>query len=268
VTGSVHPAVMPQRISRIEYTPHQSRDLRLESMLSVFPHLDDAEFDKACSDLLCTFHQVHDAQNEWLSVEKVYQNGTTCLGITTYLQSHARVPVDNCHELEHDQVHEDDDEVGLPLPSDGPLADLYQEVLLQPQLPRPTIHYDVVLSPIYRTPILYISIVDSLHRFPPTMTTLYEHLVPRQFKAQTENVGIIGGITIAVCTTNKPIKLVLISNRIIPSPTDPSSSSTPVRQPRSCKRVLDTETSQPKSICLRGWEHWGNTLACMCLCPW
>jgi ubiquitin-like-conjugating enzyme ATG10 len=30
------------------------------------------------------------------------------------------------------------------------------------------------------------------------MTTLYEYLVPPHFKAQTENVGVIGGITITV----------------------------------------------------------------------
>jgi len=51
-------------------------------------------------------------------------------------------------------------------------------------------------------PVLYISIRDPEHRYPPTMTTLYEHLVPPQFKAQTENVGVIGGITI----TEHPLK--------------------------------------------------------------
>jgi ubiquitin-like-conjugating enzyme ATG10 len=30
------------------------------------------------------------------------------------------------------------------------------------------------------------------------MTTLYEYLVPAQIKAQTENVGVMGGITITV----------------------------------------------------------------------
>ncbi|CAG5175484.1 uncharacterized protein ALTATR162_LOCUS8115 [Alternaria atra] len=38
------------------------------------------------------------------------------------------------------------------------------------------------------------------------MTTLYEYLVPPQFKAQTENVGVIGAITITDHpATNRPV---------------------------------------------------------------
>jgi ubiquitin-like-conjugating enzyme ATG10 len=38
------------------------------------------------------------------------------------------------------------------------------------------------------------------------MTTLYEYLVPPQFKAQAENVGVIGGITITDHpATNRPV---------------------------------------------------------------
>ena len=65
-------------------------------------------------------------------------------------------------------------------------------------VPQAVVDYDLVLSQVYRVPVLYISIRDPRHRYPPTMTTLYEHLVPLQFKAQAENVGVIGGITITV----------------------------------------------------------------------
>ncbi|CAO2648977.1 Nn.00g099260.m01.CDS01 [Neocucurbitaria sp. VM-36] len=38
------------------------------------------------------------------------------------------------------------------------------------------------------------------------MATLYEHLIPPHFKPQTENVGIIGGVTITDHpATNRPV---------------------------------------------------------------
>jgi ubiquitin-like-conjugating enzyme ATG10 len=73
-----------------------------------------------------------------------------------------------------------------------------QEALIQLPTHQVTVEYDVVLSPSYQVPVLYFNIKDLSHRSPPTMDTLYRHLIPPHFKAQTENVGVIGGITIAV----------------------------------------------------------------------
>jgi ubiquitin-like-conjugating enzyme ATG10 len=73
-----------------------------------------------------------------------------------------------------------------------------QEALIQLSTHQFTVEYDVVLSPSYQVPVLYFNIKDPSHRSPPTMDTLYRHLIPPHFKAQTENVGVIGGITIAV----------------------------------------------------------------------
>jgi ubiquitin-like-conjugating enzyme ATG10 len=79
-------------------------------MLSAFPHLNDAEFDEACCDLLQRFHRIRDRQTEWLSVEKECRHETACLSITKHLPDHARVPVDDDDELDHYhyQVLEDD----------------------------------------------------------------------------------------------------------------------------------------------------------------
>jgi ubiquitin-like-conjugating enzyme ATG10 len=61
-----------------------------------------------------------------------------------------------------------------------------------------TVEYHIVLSPSYQVPVLYFNIKDPSYRSPPTMDTLYRHLIPPHFKAQAENVGVIGGITVTV----------------------------------------------------------------------
>jgi hypothetical protein len=66
--------------------------------------------------------------------------------------------------------------------------------------PTPTIIYTIIHSPSYSVPVLYISIKDALFRFPPTQETLYNCIIPTQYKTQTgdENAGVLGGITITV----------------------------------------------------------------------
>lgn len=61
-----------------------------------------------------------------------------------------------------------------------------------------SIHYDIILSPTYRVPMLYIHISDPRHRFPPTLDTLYQYLIPPQYASQTQDVGVLGGITVTV----------------------------------------------------------------------
>ncbi|OWY48047.1 hypothetical protein AALT_g7701 [Alternaria alternata] len=159
-------------------------------MLSAFPHLGDADFERACDGLQRRFQLKGSAQEDWLSVEKIHRNGTVYLNITTHLPRPAGIPaVQDRDATEVDEVVEHD-----------------EEALDTTVVPQPVVDYDVVLSQVYRVPVLYISIRDPQHRYPPTMTTLYEHLVPLQFKAQTENVGVIGGITITDHpATNRPV---------------------------------------------------------------
>ncbi|KAF1945413.1 hypothetical protein EJ02DRAFT_313312, partial [Clathrospora elynae] len=158
-------------------------------MLSTFPHLTESEYEDACHCFLRQFQQRGHEQTGWLSVETVHQNDIAYLRVTKELSAREDCLMGGCSELEDDEVQEDDG-----------------EVLRATITPRATIHYDMILSPVYRVPVLYISISDPLHRYPPTMSTLYEHLVPPEFKAQTENVGIIGGITITDHpATNRPV---------------------------------------------------------------
>jgi ubiquitin-like-conjugating enzyme ATG10 len=78
-----------------------------------------------------------------------------------------------------------------------------QEILVQLPTLQVTVEYQIVLSPSYQVPVLYFNIKDPSYRSPPTMDTLYRHLIPPHFKAQAENVGVIGGITITVRLRSK-----------------------------------------------------------------
>lgn len=81
-----------------------------------------------------------------------------------------------------------------------------------------TVEYDIVLSPSYQVPVLYFNIKDPTFRFPPTMDTLYHHIIPPHFKAQAENIGVIGGITVTVrlgCCNLLTSELILLKDHPI-----------------------------------------------------
>ena len=154
--------------------------------LASFPHLNDLAFKNACGTLLAKFRQYGHGQDQWATVEILYRNEMTFLRITKPLLVHTKAPntnddVDELDEL--DELDEEDDEVAasaLPCPA--------------------VVHYDVLLSPSYRVPVLYFTVVDSQHRYPPTPETLHSFVIPPNFKTQTEHVGVIGGITTTVRT--------------------------------------------------------------------
>jgi ubiquitin-like-conjugating enzyme ATG10 len=153
-------------------------------MLSEFPQLTTLEYEDACNSLLALFDQHGDKQVAWQSVEIIKSRDTNYLRITTELCTDVHPHEAPEHEAEQDDLEEDDDET------------------MQPARALPAlIYYDILLSPVYRVPVLYISISDSQHRYPPTMSTLYDHLIPLHFKAQTEHGGVIGGVSIIVSCT-------------------------------------------------------------------
>ncbi|KAH7391852.1 hypothetical protein BKA66DRAFT_510427 [Pyrenochaeta sp. MPI-SDFR-AT-0127] len=156
-------------------------------MLSSFPHLTDSEFIEACYHLRENFSRRGGRQNEWVSIEMADQYDIKYITITTALQSIEHPSSRASEDFEDDEVkeEEDDDDEALPIPKDPPIMT----------------SYDIILSPSYRVPVLYISILDSQHRYPPTMATLYNHLIPSQYRAQAEAGGGIGGIT----TTDHPV---------------------------------------------------------------
>ncbi|KAL5121955.1 hypothetical protein ACEQ8H_000171 [Pleosporales sp. CAS-2024a] len=159
-------------------------------MLAAFPHLTPHEFDQACSGLCQRYRRPGAGQSGWQSVHMVQSLDTKYLSITKELQLR--------EELEHDDQDHGQEAV---------LADEDDEEALDaPRRLAPLVHYHVLLSPVYRVPVLYVSITDAHHRYPPTMATLYEHLMPEHFKAQAENAGLLGGVTIHDHpVTNRPV---------------------------------------------------------------
>lgn len=173
-------SIMVPQLSPAEPTDTTEHTQSRIGKLASFPHLANSEFDEACSALLKRFELQGRRQNEWTAVERVSQNDTTYLRITKPLALHSDVPAGSA-ENEETELDEEDDEVADSLTS-----------------PRALIHYDVVLSPSYRVPVLYFSISDIQHRYPPTMATLYSYVIPSCFKTQAEHVGVIGGVTVTV----------------------------------------------------------------------
>jgi ubiquitin-like-conjugating enzyme ATG10 len=161
-----------------------TESLRLCSRkLSSFPHINDVEFDGACSALLESFELYGRRQSEWIGVDVVSHNETRYLKITKALSLHLNAP-EASSESEGDELNEEDDEVAESSAS-------CQTV----------IHYDIVLSPTYRVPVLYFAVSDTQYRCPPTMETLYSLVIPPHFKPQTESVGVIGGVTVTVSSS-------------------------------------------------------------------
>ncbi|KAJ4988345.1 autophagy-related protein 10 [Stagonosporopsis vannaccii] len=169
----------------------QARNAPVQScnhQLASFPHLENSDFEKACSTLLDVFELHAYSQTQWTAVDSVSQNDTTFLRITKPLALHQNV-ADASEINEETELDEEDDEVAVTAVSDLVV-----------------IHYDILLSPSYRVPVLYFSISDNRHRYPPTMNTLYTHIIYPEYKAQAENVGVIGGITITDHpAANKPV---------------------------------------------------------------
>lgn len=153
----------------------------MQASLLSFPQLTSAEFEIACTNLSKTFHSNAHKQETWLSAETINDFGTKYFRITTPFNMVPSAPDSPDQDVE---LEDDNDEETLA-PS---TLSTHQTRIV----------FDIFLSPVYRVPVLYISISDPQHRYPPTMTTLYEHLIPAQYKAQAESVGVIGGITITV----------------------------------------------------------------------
>ncbi|KAG9196411.1 hypothetical protein G6011_01532 [Alternaria panax] len=165
-------------------------------MLAAFPHFAETDFERACDGLQRRFQLKGSVQDGWLSVEKMHRNGTVYLNITAHLPRLARMP-----PVHHRDATEQDEGVEY-----DEIIEHDEEALNDTVAPQAVVDYDVVLSPVYRVPVLYISIRDPQHRYPTTMTTLYDYLVPLEFRAQTDNVGVIGGITITDHpATNRPV---------------------------------------------------------------
>lgn len=153
----------------------------MNAQLSAFPSLTTSEFEDGCDALITAFEERGHKQNDWHTAEIVHQHDTRYMRVTRLLQYAGKSSID---------INEDEDDVHNELEEHDDAA------LQTTPRPHPLIHYDILLSPVYRVPVLYFHIQDSQHRYPPTMKVLYEHLIAPQFKAQTQSGGVIGGISI------------------------------------------------------------------------
>ncbi|PSN65617.1 hypothetical protein BS50DRAFT_63163 [Corynespora cassiicola Philippines] len=147
--------------------------------ISDFPHLTTAEFQSACAPLHHAFSRTGDRQTAWISVELV-EGYIPYLRITKPLNTPLTNDAD-AEDADLDFIDDDDDEEALRPPTPAS---------------RVSIVYDIILSPGYGVPVLYFHIQDPQFRFPPTMDTLYAHIMPAQFKTQAMNVGVMGGVTV------------------------------------------------------------------------
>ncbi|KAF2708561.1 hypothetical protein K504DRAFT_432890 [Pleomassaria siparia CBS 279.74] len=157
--------------------------------VSSFPLLSKSEFDEACGNIAKVFIQEFHGSNVWASADVVQRNGSQYLKIVKELSIPHIDPGNGCTNAEEEEIEDEDEEILEPPSNHGV-----------------TVEYDIVLSPSYQVPVLYFSIKDPLFRYPPTMDTLYRILIPPQFKAQAENVSVIGGITVTDHpVTNTPV---------------------------------------------------------------
>lgn len=163
-----------------------------QDMLDTFPHLTTKEFQRACSDLRQRYRRRGLEQSDWEAVEVVQHPDGAYLNITRALL----LPKSSSCSTEC-EVDGDEDETVVDDDEDDEVRHVVSESNSES---RAIVHYDVILSPVYRVPVLYIHISDPLHRYPPTMTTLHEYLIPPQFRVQTDSGGVLGGVSVNVST--------------------------------------------------------------------
>jgi ubiquitin-like-conjugating enzyme ATG10 len=157
-------------------------------MLSNFPHLTALEFDQACTSLITEFDHHEHKQNKWQSVELISRNGTKYLRITRLLSNISSTSNTSRAAANSSEESDDLDEVEIEDDDDHALTT---------EKCRVVVNHDIHLSPTYSLPILYTHITDPQHRFPPTMDILYTYLIPPHFRAQTQDTGVMGGVTVA-----------------------------------------------------------------------
>ena len=63
--------------------------------------------------------------------------------------------------------------------------------------------YDILLSPSYRVPVLHFTVQDADGLPVTDQSTIFTEVVPLDFRAQVESVGVIGGLSMTVIPTCK-----------------------------------------------------------------
>lgn len=176
--------------------------------IASFPLISALEFESACRKISERYQAGGHLQSDWEHVTLVqgYEESTVYLSITRTIQGAGgkqESPVEDNGELE---TFEEIDEVQHESITEqlriGRLISFAVQEALQLRVPANhglMVEYDIVLSPTYQVPVLYFRIRDAGCALPPLIDTLYQYVIPGQFKSQVESFGIIGGITMTVC---------------------------------------------------------------------
>jgi len=56
--------------------------------------------------------------------------------------------------------------------------------------------YDIIHSPSYQVPTLYLTLASTHSPHPPTIDALYARLVPASHKPQLQTIGVMGGLSL------------------------------------------------------------------------
>ena len=183
--------------------------------ISNFPFLTRDEFEDVCKACLPLFQKrsgrdtstsaklVNDAEE----ADHMCEEKTCYLSILTHKDLHGvtKLGFDSSgeHDIERSSVSEDDlDEVMTAYEAVNVSNFLYQEALKDKVPPvslnRFRIEYEILLSPSYRVPVLYFRIYDGRTQLITDVDVVYNCLVPSVYCEQLHDVGIIGGISMAV----------------------------------------------------------------------
>lgn len=79
-----------------------------------------------------------------------------------------------------------------------------------------SIAYEILLSPVYRVPVLHFTVRDSTGSPITDVNAIFSDIVPHSFQSQVANVGVIGGISLTVNALNMLFaNLIDLTSRII-----------------------------------------------------
>jgi len=119
--------------------------------------------------------------------------------ITKRISAPTKQTVENGNGVVHNgEIHNSEDEVEIE--DEDPEALFVPMVASKTQEPDRVVRYDVVYSPSYQVPVLYLTFANaSTSKSIPLSSAdeIYEMLVPQNFKAPMRDVGVIGALSMA-----------------------------------------------------------------------
>ncbi|TQB71664.1 hypothetical protein MPDQ_007379 [Monascus purpureus] len=162
-------------------------DASSQGMLSAFPFLTEPEFDHACATFLDRVQALESLHaSGWSSVRLEKQACGTVLKISRVIDSPTTLNREKATLEDTPESHKSQ-------------ADAFEddpEALARTADPDPyfQVEYDILLSPTYQVPVLYFVLRGS-RAGPVGIETVYQYLVPDQYKNEVKSVGVLGGIS-------------------------------------------------------------------------